>query len=113
TIELALASMLVAILIALPLGIASALRPYSWMDHGAMFFSLLGISIPNFWLGPMLLIVFALSLKWLPDPGGGTMGFMALLLPAITLGTALAAKLTRMTRSSMLEVIKLDHVRTA
>jgi len=113
TVELALAAMLVALLIALPLGVLSALKPNSWFDHLAMFFSLLGVSIPSFWLGPMLLILFALSLKWLPDPGNQTMGVLGLLLPALTLGTALAAKLTRMTRQSVLEVIRQDYVRTA
>jgi len=113
TLELALASMLVAIILAIPLGVLSAMRPHSWVDQGAMFFALLGVSIPNFWLGPMLLILFALSLKWLPDPGQGTFGLLSLLLPAITLGTALAAKLTRMTRTSMLEVLRRDYVRTA
>jgi len=113
TVELALAAMLVALLIALPLGVLSALKPNSWFDHLAMFFSLLGVSIPSFWLGPMLLILFALSLKWLPDPGNQTMGALGLLLPALTLGTALAAKLTRMTRQSVLEVIRQDYVRTA
>jgi len=113
TVELALAAMLVALLIALPLGVLSALKPNSWFDHLAMFFSLLGVSIPSFWLGPMLLILFALSLKWLPDPGNQTMGVLGLLLPALPLGTALAAKLTRMTRQSVLEVIRQDYVRTA
>lgn len=113
TLELALASMALALVIALPLGALCALRPDGWLDRVLLFFSLLGVSVPNFWLGPMLLIAFALSLKWLPDPGDGALGAMALLLPAVTLGTGLAAKLTRMTRSSMLEVIRQDHVRTA
>lgn len=113
TIELALASMVVAILIAFPLGIASALRPYSWIDNSSAVIALLGISIPNFWLGPMLLILFSLTLKALPNPGSGVTGLSALVLPAITLGSSLSAKLTRMLRSSLLEVLHQDYVRTA
>ncbi len=110
TLQLALAGMAVAILLALPLGILSALRQYSWIDHGSMVLALLGIAMPNFWLGPMLLILFSLALRWLPNPGDDLMGLSSLVLPAICLGTALAAKLTRMTRSSMLEVLKEEHV---
>jgi peptide/nickel transport system permease protein len=113
TLELAFASVLIALLLAMPLGIFSALRPYSWVDHTSTFFALLGISIPNFWLGPMLLILFSITLEALPNPGSEVVGLSALVLPAITLGTALAAKLTRMTRSSMMEVLNLDYVRTA
>jgi peptide/nickel transport system permease protein len=113
TIQLATASLAVAILIAIPLGVISALRPYSWVDNSAAVLALLGISVPNFWLGPMLLILFSLSLQWFPLPGRSISGISGLVLPAITLGTALAAKLTRMTRSSMLEVLGLDYIRTA
>lgn len=113
TTKLALASLLIAMLIAFPLGIAAALRPYSWIDNTSAVLALLGISIPNFWLGPMLLILFSLTLQALPNPGSEVTGLSALVLPAITLGTALSAKLTRMTRSSMLEVLNLDYVRTA
>ena len=113
TMELALASMIVALLIAFPLGIAASLKPYSWIDNLSAVVALLGISIPNFWLGPMLLIAFSLSLKALPNPGSSVTGLTALILPAITLGTALAAKLTRMLRSSMLEVLGQDYIRTA
>lgn len=113
TIELALASMLVALLIAFPLGIAASLKPYSWIDNTSAVVALLGISIPNFWLGPMLLILFSLTLKALPNPGSSVTGLTALILPAITLGSALSAKLTRMLRSSMLEVLNQDFVRTA
>ncbi|MFP4598825.1 MAG: ABC transporter permease [Persicimonas sp.] len=113
TFQLALAALAVALLIALPLGIAASLRPYSWIDNGSAVLALLGISIPNFWLGPMLLIAFSLTLQALPNPGSQVTGLSALVLPAITLGTALAAKLTRMTRSSMLEVLNQDYVRTA
>ncbi len=113
TMELALASLLVAMLLALPLGILASTRPYSWVDNGSAFVALLGISIPNFWLGPMLLILFSLTLKALPNPGAAVTGLSALILPAITLGTALSGKLMRMTRSSMLEVLGQDYIRTA
>ena len=113
TFQLALASLAIALLIALPLGVAASLRPYSWIDNGSAVLALLGISIPNFWLGPMLLILFSLTLQALPNPGSQVTGLSALVLPAITLGTALSAKLMRMTRSSMLEVLNQDYVRTA
>lgn len=113
TLELAAASLLMAILIAFPLGIAAALRPYSWIDNASATLALLGISVPNFWLGPMLLILFSLTLQVLPDPGRGIGGLSALVLPAITLGSALSGKLMRMVRSSMLEVLNQDYIRTA
>lgn len=113
TLELALASLLIAIFIAFPMGIAAALRPYSWIDNSSAALALLGISIPNFWLGPMLLILFSLTLQALPNPGSGVTGLSALILPAITLGSALSGKLMRMVRSSMLEVLNQDYVRTA
>ena len=111
TILLGLAAMGVAILIALPLGIFSALKQYSLVDNLSMFLALLGISLPNFWLGPMLIIIFAIWLDWLPVSGIGTPAHVV--LPAITLGTAMAAILTRMVRSSLLEVIRDDYMRTA
>ncbi len=113
TAELALAALLVALLIALPLGVAAALRPYSWVDNGAAVLALAGVAIPNFWLGPMLLILFSVSLSVLPNPGAGVVGLSALVLPAITLGSGMSAKLTRMLRSSMLEVLGQDYIRTA
>jgi peptide/nickel transport system permease protein len=113
TMELAFAGLIVALLIAFPLGIAASLKPYSWVDNSSAVIALLGISIPNFWLGPMLLILFSLTLKALPNPGAGVTGLTALILPAITLGSGLSAKLTRMLRSSMLEVLGQDFIRTA
>ncbi len=113
TVQLALASMLIAIMLSMPLGIAASLKPYSWIDNSSAVIALLGISIPNFWLGPMLLIAFSLTLQALPNPGSDVVGLSALILPAITLGSGLAAKLTRMTRSSMLEVLNRDYIRTA
>lgn len=108
TIELSLAAVAVALLISLPLGIASAMKQYSLIDNGSMIMALLGISIPNFWLGPMLIIVFAIKLDWLPVGGRG--GLAHLILPAITLGTAMAAILTRMIRSSLIEVSQEDYI---
>lgn len=113
TFQLALASMLIAIMLSMPLGVAASLRPYSWVDNTSAVIALLGISVPNFWLGPMLLIVFSLTLQALPNPGSDVVGLSALVLPALTLGSGMAAKLTRMTRSSMLEVLNLEYIRTA
>jgi ABC-type dipeptide/oligopeptide/nickel transport system permease component len=113
TAELALAALLVAILIAAPLGVASALRPRTWVDHTSAVVALTGISIPNFWLGPMLLILFSITLRALPDPGSGVTGLSALVLPAITLGSGLSAKLMRLLRSSLLESLSQDYIRTA
>ena len=111
TLELTLSSMGVALLLAIPLGVISASKQYSLLDNGSMFFALLGISMPNFWLGPLLIILFSVNLGWLPVSGRG--GLTHLILPAITLGTALAAKLTRMTRSSVLEILHEDYITTA
>ncbi len=108
TIELSLAAIVVAMLVSLPLGIASAMKQYSLIDNGSMIMALLGISIPNFWLGPMLIIIFAVKLGWLPVGGRG--GLANLILPAITLGTAMAAILTRMIRSALIEVSREDYI---
>jgi peptide/nickel transport system permease protein len=108
TIELSLAAIVVALLICFPLGIASSLKQYSLIDNGSMILALLGISIPNFWLGPMLIILFAIKLDWLPVGGRG--GLAHLILPAITLGTAMAAILTRMIRGSLIEVSQEDYI---
>lgn len=111
TVELAMAGITVAILIAIPLGIISALNKHSFIDHGAMFFSVLGFSMPNFWLGPLLIIVFSIHLGWLPVSGRGSI--KSLILPAITLGTGLSAILSRMTRSSMLDVLEDEYLTCA
>jgi peptide/nickel transport system permease protein len=109
TIELALASVLVAVVIAIPLGLLAALCRGTWVDGGAAVIGLLGLSIPNFWLGPMLLIALAVTLRFVPG-----IGWLAdLVLPAVTLGTALAAKLSRMTRVAVLDTLTADFVRTA
>ncbi|MCV6638709.1 nickel ABC transporter permease [Candidatus Albibeggiatoa sp. nov. NOAA] len=111
TLELAGAALIVAIMIALPLGSIAAIRRDTVYDHGAMMFSLVGVSIPNFWMGPLLIIIFSLQLGWLPVSGRD--GVDSLILPAITLGTALAAILARMIRSTLLEVLQEDYIRTA
>lgn len=111
TLELAFFGLLVAVLLALPLGSIAALRKDTVYDHGAMVFSLLGVSIPNFWLGPMLILLFSLTLGWLPV--SGRENGLSLILPAITLGTALSAILARMVRSTLLEVLNEDYIRTA
>ena len=111
TLELALLSLLVAIFVALPLGIWSALRAGKWPDKLAMTLSLLGVSIPNFWLGPMLILLFSIWLGWLPVSGAEA--DWSWVLPSITLGTALAAILARMLRASLLEVMHEDFMRTA
>ncbi|MCF6282087.1 MAG: ABC transporter permease [Candidatus Polarisedimenticolaceae bacterium] len=111
TLELTGAALAIAVITALPLGVMAALYQGKKQDSGAMLFSLLGISIPNFWLGPMLILLFSLWLGWTPVSGRDAPG--ALILPAITLGTALAAILARMVRSTLLEVLHEDYIRTA
>lgn len=111
TLELTLASLLVAIVISIPAGVRSAQRRNSWEDRTLGFISLLGLSFPNFALGPVLILFFAVKLGWLPVSGTGSLAH--LVLPAITMGGALAAILTRMVRTSMLEELSQDYVRTA
>jgi ABC-type dipeptide/oligopeptide/nickel transport system permease component len=111
TFELAAAAMVFAILVAMPLGIAAAVGRGTAVDHGAMTIALMGISIPNFWLGPLLAIVFAVELGWLPVSGRGTLAH--LVLPAISLGAALAAILARMTRATLLEELREQYVQAA
>jgi len=111
TLILAAVALIITLLLSLPLGILAAVRRDSLWDTGAMTFSLLGISIPNFWLGPILILVFSLWLGWFPVSGMG--GISSVILPAVTLGTGLAAVLSRMVRSNMLEVLGEDYMRTA
>lgn len=111
TLELATAALLFAVLLALPLGVMAARHHNRPADTAAMSFSLLGVSIPNFWLGPLLILLFSLWLGLTPVSGRDGAG--SLILPTITLGTALAAVLARMVRSSLLEVLEEDFVRTA
>jgi peptide/nickel transport system permease protein len=112
TIALALSAMVVALLFALPLGIIAALRPRSALDATATVISLAGISMPAMWLGPLLLAIFYVGLQWLPGPADQA-GLAGLILPSFMLGTHLMAMLARMTRSSLLEVLGEDYVRTA
>ncbi len=111
TFILASASILIAIIMALPLGVLAAVRKGSFWDTGAMTFSMLGVAIPNFWMGPLLILVFSLWLGWLPVSGDDRI--LSLVLPAVTMGTALAAILSRMIRSSLLEVFNEDYIRAA
>ena len=111
TAELAIAAMVVSLLVALLLGMVSAWYRNSWIDDGARVLSLLGVSIPNFWLGPMLILFGSVMLGWFPV--SGRQGWGSLVLPAITLGTALAAIVARMLRNSLLEIAEADYVRTA
>ncbi|WP_420888099.1 nickel ABC transporter permease [Candidatus Nitronereus thalassa] len=111
TIELGVAALLLALTLALPLGVFAAIKKETVWDFGAMGFALFGVSIPNFWMGPMLILLGALWLGWFPV--SGREGFTSIVLPAITLGTAMAAILSRMVRSTLLEVLTEDFIRTA
>lgn len=111
TVQLAAAALLVATCVAVPLGALAAMRRGSVFDQVAIAFATLGVSIPNFVLGPLLILLFSFSLGWLPVSGREGPG--ALILPALTLGTALAAILARMLRSTLLEVLGEDFIRTA
>lgn len=119
TVLLALASAVVAIMMSIPAGIIAAAKQNTWADYMAMGVSLCGISIPNFWLGIMLILLFSQFLGWLPSMGYTPLfknpqdALVHLVMPAITLGTAMAASLTRFTRSEMLEELRQDYVRTA
>ena len=111
TAQLAVASLVVAILISFPLGVLAAVRKGSRWDQGAMGLSLIGVSIPNFLMGPILILVFSLGLGWFPVSGRD--GFASLILPALTLGTAMASILSRMVRATLLETLNEDYIRTA
>lgn len=111
TLELAIASMIIAIGIAIPLGIVSAVRPNTLIDSIATGLSVVGKAIPNFWLGIMLILIFAVNLKIMPVSGTGS--WKHIILPAITLGTAMSAEITRLVRSNMIEILQQDYIRTA
>jgi peptide/nickel transport system permease protein len=116
TMELAIATMIVVVVVAIPLGVISAQKRGTLVDNVAMGISLFGVSMPNFWVGIMLILIFSLSLGWLPSVGRGrglVDGLKSLILPALTLGTSLTGLVTRVTRSSMLEVLDQDYMRTA
>lgn len=112
TLQLTFISLLVAVVIAVPAGIISAVKQYSAFDHTFMLLALLGLSIPNFWLGLIMILNFSIKMHWLPaifQEGN----WVTLIMPAIVLGTSLAANVARMTRSSMLEVVHQDYIVTA
>ena len=119
TLQLTLTSMLIALLVAIPLGVISAANRGRTSDSVARVVALLGLSIPNFWLGTLLILFVSLVLHWLPPVGfvslldNPWLGFQTLILPALALGTAVAAFIMRMVRSSLLEVLRQDYVRTA
>lgn len=111
TLKLSALAMLIAILVGLPCGILSAIKQYSLFDTVTMIFAMIGLSMPVFWLGLLLILLFSVHLRWLPSSGFGT--FKATILPAVSLSAQAISKVTRMTRSSMLEVIRADYIRTA
>ena len=111
TLRLTIAALLVALLLSIPAGVRSAERRGKWEDKLLSVVSLFGLSFPNFALGPILILFFAVKLGWLPVSGSGSLAH--LLLPALTMGSALAAILTRMVRTSMLEELGQDYIRTA
>lgn len=119
TLALAAGALTVALLISLPLGILAAVRQGSWVDRLAIGFTALGLSVPTFWLGVLLVLLFSLRLQWLPASGyvplftRPALSLQHLLMPSVTLGIAIAAILTRFVRTAMLEVIRQDYVRTA
>jgi peptide/nickel transport system permease protein len=120
TLELALAAALVALVIGIPLGLLSALRPNPAVDLLARGFGLLGLAVPNFWLGTLIILLFARYLRWMPNTGGYVdlwkdpgANVRFIIFPAITLGVAMAAVVMRTTRSAMLDVLGTDYVRTA
>lgn len=111
TLELALCAMLAAVVMSFPLAMLATVKRGGWLDRGALFFSLFGLSLPNFWLGPLLMIVFSIQLGWMPVSGRGSLG--QLILPALTLGLGMAAILTRILRAGLLQAMHEDFVRTA
>ena len=111
TLALTLAALSIAVLLSIPAGVRSATRRNRWDDRALGFVSLLGLSVPNFALGPVLILLFAIRLDWLPVSGSGS--WRNLVLPAITMGASLAAILTRMVRTAMLEELGQDYIRTA
>jgi ABC-type dipeptide/oligopeptide/nickel transport system permease component len=111
TLQLTLAALIVAVLLSIPAGVRSATRRNQWDDRALSVISLFGLSFPNYALGPVLILLLAIKVGWLPVSGSGT--FANLVLPGITMGSALAAILTRMVRTSMLEELGQDYIRTA
>ena len=110
TLQLTLASLAIAIVVGVSLGFLAAYKRGTWVDAGSMVLAIVGVSMPHFWLGLLLLFLFALTLQWLPVAGGD---WRSLILPALTLGLANAAVLARLTRSAMIDIFDEDFVRTA
>lgn len=113
TVKLAFASMVIAIIVGVPLGIISAVKQYSWFDYGAMFFAILGISAPVFWVALLSVVLFCVVLGWIPGTGTGNGEWIYYVLPSVVLGLRPGALIARLTRSSMLEIIRQDYIRTA
>ncbi|MEC4256500.1 MULTISPECIES: ABC transporter permease [Enterobacterales] len=119
TLELSLMAMIIALVIGISMGIIAAVRKDTWVDHTSNFVALSGISVPHFWLGILLILLFSVHLQWLPASGYVPLSesipqnLKTLLLPALVLGTGLAATLMRHTRASMIAVLKADYIRTA
>lgn len=111
TLKLSALAMFIAILIGIPCGILSAIKQYSLFDTLTMIFAMIGLSMPVFWLGLLLILYFSVYLRWLPSSGFDS--FSAMVLPAVALSAQAISMVTRMTRSSMLEVVRADYVRTA
>jgi peptide/nickel transport system permease protein len=111
TVELAVGAIFLALVIGIPLGVLAAINQYKLPDHAVSILGLLGMSLPSFWTGPMMILVFSIYLDLLPVSGRGNVTHVV--LPAVCLGLSLSAILMRMTRASMLEVIKEDYIRTA
>lgn len=111
TLQLTFAAMTVAVLIAFPLGLLAAFKRDSWIDRLALFFSLVGLSMPNFWLGPLLMITVSIQLGWLPVSGRA--GVAHLILPSLTLGLSMAAIVTRILRTSLVRIVHMDYTRAA
>jgi ABC-type dipeptide/oligopeptide/nickel transport system permease component len=111
SLELAVASLVIALVVSIPIGIISAVYRGSALDMGSMLGALFGLSMPHFWLGIMLIMIFSIHLGWLPTSGRGTLA--QLIMPAVALGLSLMAMFARLTRSVMLEVLSLDYIRTA
>ncbi len=112
TLKITFLAMVLGVSLSIPIGIISATKQYSIYDSVSMLIALIGVSMPSFWLGLMLILVFSVNLGWLPS-GGNSAGFQSMILPSITIGVSTMASITRTTRSSMLEVIRQDYIRTA
>lgn len=111
TMQLALAAMALASLLGFTTGIISAVRPYTWLDYGGMALSLIGISMPVFWLGLLMMLLFSVRLGWLP--AGGRSEPLSIVLPAVALALGATGQIARMVRAAMLEILQSDYIRTA